>query len=276
MSIQQIQALSQSHRLALQQTSPTCPLELARMASELGQLADRLTEISTSRGEFLSKVSHELRTPLTIAKGWIAMLRGESVLPAQQRVIEVVDQQLDELARLANDLLDLSRREAGTLQLRLEVMELVTLTAEVVALQQELLARNKVDVRADLPADDVHILADRGRIIQVLNNLIANACRHVPQDGSGRVTVVVAPNPTAVCLSVADNGIGIAPEHLEHLFDPFYQVERGKSGKCGLGLTVVKELVQAHGGMITVDSALGHGTRFDVWLPIGRREPAQG
>jgi signal transduction histidine kinase len=247
--------------------------QLAQTAGELAQLADSLVQASADRSRFLSKVAHELRTPLTIAKGWISMLRYGELLPEQERIVKVVDQQIDELTRLVNDLLDLSRREADSLELRLEAVNLVSLVEQVAEHQCELVTAKgiQLDVRALVP--EVYVCIDRGRIAQVLNNLISNASRYVPHYSNGRVELVVAMGDTAAQVSVRDNGIGMASEHLSHIFEPFYQVEGRQRGKSGLGLAVSYELVRAHGGKLTVESALGKGTTFNIWLR--RTEPPE-
>lgn len=240
--------------------------ELAHTASELAQLADYLSQISAERSQFLGKVSHELRTPLTIAKGWMSMLRDYMQAPEQERIVGVIDQQIDELTRLVNDLLDLSRRDVDALALHLEKVDLVALVNQVAEHQREVTILNGVRLHVRTHEPVVHACADRGRIAQVLNNLISNACRYVPHFGTGWIELKVELTDTAACITVRDNGIGIAPEYLPRIFEPFFQVQGHKRGKSGLGLTIAQELVLAHGGSLTVESTLGKGTSFHIWL----------
>lgn len=240
--------------------------ELARTACELAQLADYLSQISAERSHFLGKVSHELRTPLTIAKGWMSVLRDAMDAPEQERIVGVIDQQIDELTRLVNDLLDLSRREVDTLALHLEKVDLVALVNQVAEHQREVTLLNGVRLHVRTREPVVYACIDRGRIAQVLNNLISNACRYVPHFSTGWVELKVELTETAACITVRDNGIGIAPEHVPRIFEPFFQVQGHKRGKSGLGLTIAQELVRAHGGSLTVESTLGKGTAFHIWL----------
>lgn len=240
--------------------------ELVQTADELVQLAQYLSQISTTRSHFLSKVSHELRTPLTIVKGWMSMLRFGTLLPEQERVVEIVDQQVDELTRLVSDLLDISRREADTLSLNLDCIDVVSLVQQVVEHQRELTSLKGIQLQLHTTVDEMFSYIDRGRIAQVLNNLIENACRYVPHYSNGRVDLLITRTETAAQISVRDNGIGIAPEQLPRIFEPFYQIQGNKRGKSGLGLAITYELVAAHGGTLTVDSTLGEGTCFHVWL----------
>jgi signal transduction histidine kinase len=240
--------------------------DLSKTASDLAQLAGTLVEVNAERSRFLSKVVHELRTPLTIAKGWVDMLRYDTLPPEQERVVQVVEQQISELTRLVDDLLDLSRRQADALDLRIEAIDCVKLVQQVVACQRELPSNQRVAFSVATSVDKAVAAVDRGRVIQVLNNLIANAVRYVDQDGRGVITLGVTMTETMVQLSVHDNGIGISAEHLPHICEPFYQVGGRAGGRSGLGLTVAYELVHAHRGFLTIESAERQGTTFHVWL----------
>ena len=246
---------------------------LIQAADELARLAHYLSQINRERSEFLSKVSHELRTPLTIAKGWISMLRHGRLMPEQERVVAVVDQQVDELTRLVNDLLDLSRRETGELSLSFEVGDLGALAERVGEHQRDLTSQRGIALRVHTPDEPVYARIDRGRIAQVLNNMIANAFRYVPHFADGRIELAVDRFGGMARLSVRDNGVGIAAEHLPRIFEPFYQVRSEKRGKTGLGLAIAREIVKAHGGLITAESAPGEGATFRIWL---RRTDAEG
>ncbi|MBC8162653.1 MAG: HAMP domain-containing histidine kinase [Roseiflexaceae bacterium] len=265
-SVQQIEHMARAHGDVLLHGTQLNSDELVRTAVELAQLADYLAQVSAARSEFLSKVAHELRTPLTIVKGWMSMLRYGDLPPDQVRVVEVVDTQIDDLTRLVGDLLDLSRRESDTLDLRLEQVDLIDLVGQVAEHQRELTEIQGISIAVRSRLEAVYACADRGRIAQVLNNLIANACRYVPQLADGRIELIVGATESAAQITVRDNGIGIAAEHLPRIFEPFYQIDGRKRGKSGLGLAVTNELVRAHGGSITVDSEVGRGTSFHIWL----------
>ena len=265
-SVEQIEGLARARGDVLLNAPHLNGDELAQTADELMQLADTLVQVSTARSQFMSKVAHELRTPLTIAKGWISMLRYGELSKEHERVVEVVDQQIDELTRLVSDLLDLSRREVDALDLRLETIDLVSLVEQLAEHQRELTMLKGIQLSVQRRCADAYACVDRGRISQVINNLIGNACRYVPHLGNGRIDLMVLCNETAVQVTVRDNGCGIAPEHMPHIFEPFYQVEGKQRGKSGLGLAVTYELVRAHGGALTVESEVGRGTAFHIRL----------
>jgi len=265
-SVQHVESLARQRGDALRCTPQVSRDELVRTAGELAQLAEYLNQISASRNQFLSKVAHELRTPLTIAKGWISMLCYGELLPGQERIVSVIEQQIDDLTRLVNDLLDLSRHESGALELRLECIDLVSLVQQVAEHQRELTSLKGIQLIVVAQTPQAYACVDRGRVAQVLNNLITNACRYVPHYDHGRVELIVNCTETTVQVSVRDNGIGIAPDDLPRIFEPFYQIDGRRRGKSGLGLTVAHELIRAHGGSLTVESVPGKGSTFHIWL----------
>jgi len=265
-SVQHIEGLARQRGDSLQCAPQLSRDELVRTAGELAQLAEYLNQISASRNQFLSKVAHELRTPLTIAKGWISMLCYGELLPGQERIVKVIEQQIDDLTRLVNDLLDLSRHESGTLELRRECIDLVSLVQQVAEHQRELTSLKGIQLSVVAQSPQASAYVDRGRIAQVLNNLITNACRYVPHYENGRIELIVKCTETTVQISVRDNGIGIAPDDLPRIFEPFYQIEGRQRGKSGLGLTVAHELIRAHGGLLTVESVPGKGSTFHIVL----------
>ncbi|MFQ3630567.1 sensor histidine kinase [Roseiflexus sp.] len=265
-SVQHVGSVARQRSDVLQHAPSLSRDELIRTACELAQLAEYLNQISASRNQFFSKVAHELRTPLTIAKGWIGMLCYGELLPGQERIVRVVEQQIDDLTRLVNDLLDLSRHEANALELRLECVDLVSLVHQVAEHQRELTSLKGIQLIVAVQTQQAYAYVDRGRIAQVLNNLITNACRYVPHYDKGRIELIVKSHDTTVQVSVRDNGVGIAPEDLPRIFEPFYQIAGRQRGKSGLGLTIAQELIRAHGGSLTVDSTPGKGSTFHIWL----------
>lgn len=237
--------------------------EIGRIGLYLNQMAEDLQRLAQTRNEFLSKVSHELRTPLTIAKGFSATLRQGPMLPEQERTIEIIDSQIDDLTRLVNDLLDLTRRQNGCMELRTHDIECGALVAEVIEHQRQLVRGQKVVLEACYVVHNVSIRGDRQRLHQVLGNLIGNASRYAKK----RISVELDADETSAILRVRDDGPGIAPEDQMRIFEPFFQSRNGPRGRVGLGLTVAKELVMAHGGTIAVDSTPGSGTIFIIRLP---------
>ena len=226
-----------------------------------------LDEIERMRTEFLGLVSHELRAPLTAIKGSAATLldEGADLAPAELREFSrIIDQQADHMRGLIGNLLDAGRIEAGTLSVAPEA----TAVADLVEQARETIVGAGVSqaVVVDLPSGLPEVMADRRRIAQVLNNLLANAARHAPQTSAIRVAAVR--HGTHVAFSVVDNGPGVAPELLPHLFRKHVGGPSRTAGH-GLGLAICKGLVEAHGGRIRAESdGPGRGTTITFTIPV--------
>ena len=234
-----------------------------------------LEELERSRAELLSLVSHELRAPLTSIKGSTATVLGASspLVPAEMRqFFHIIDQQADHMRGLVSDLLDAGRIETGTLSVAPEPAEVANLVE---------LARNtfqsgggKHTILVDLPPNLPPVLADRRRIVQVLNNLFSNASRHAPT--SSPIRVGAMRHDGYVAISISDEGKGVPPDLLPYLFRKHTPVgagdqEHGIKG-LGLGLAICKGLVEAHGGRIRAESGgKGQGTRFIFTIPVAER-----
>ena len=231
-----------------------------------------LEELERLRAEFLGMVSHELRTPLTSIKGSAAtVLNARPELgPAEMReFFRIIDEQADHMRGLIGDLLDVGRIDSGTLSVYLEPAEVAGLVDR--ARNTFLSGGGRHSVLIDLPPDLPRAMADRRRIVQVLNNLFSNASRHAPESSPIRVTAVR--EGAHVAISVADEGRGVAPERLPHLFRKhtgFAGGDReGALGAAGLGLAICKGLVEAHGGRIRAASGgPGQGTEVTFTLPV--------
>ncbi len=241
--------------------------EIGQLISAFNQTLERLEQLFWVQRRFLEDVSHELRTPLTVIKGNLALLRH---VPAQDfESVDSIENEVDRLTRLVGDLLVLSRAESGNLPLTLQPMELDTLVLEVLS-DLKMVAGERVQLRLG-ELDQVILCADRDRLKQVLVNLVGNAIRYTPAGGS--VEVGFGKTETQAYVRVCDTGPGIAPEDLPHIFERFYRAEkartRAKDGHgFGLGLSIAYWIVHAHDGHIQVDSHLGEGTTFTVWLPL--------
>jgi signal transduction histidine kinase len=216
----------------------------------------------------LATVSHELRSPLTAISGYTDTLLhdGPWDQPTQREFLEVVALSASRLSALVDNLLDAASLEAGALRLQREPVRVERIAERVLA-QRRLLARGfslQLETRPGLPLAD----ADPLRLEQVLANLVDNAIKYSPHGGPIRVRVL-ARDAAQLAISVADRGDGIAPEHLDRLFDRFYRVEGTRAGikGAGLGLFICKSLVESHGGTISVESQLGLGTTFTFTLP---------
>ncbi|MCL4544516.1 MAG: ATP-binding protein [Chloroflexi bacterium] len=249
----------------------------AQESSHLGQLIvlrdvteERL--LGHMREEFISFISHELRTPLTSIKGYVDLLiAGEmGPLPDEQREsLQIVEQNIAREVALINDLLDVSRLEAGKLRLERVPLQLRPLAEEVVqAFRPQLVTKGHqltLQISPLLPT----VFADAGRLRQIVTNLISNAHKYTP--GSGCITVRVWSDDRALLLSVSDTGIGMDEAERAQLFTKFFrannQLTRKESG-AGLGLVITRQLVELHGGKITVESVPGRGSTFTVSLPL--------
>jgi signal transduction histidine kinase len=240
------------------------------------RVAARTRELEVAnrhKSEFLANVSHELRTPLTAIKGFVDnMLDGLTgdMNPGQLRYLTRIKANTDRLARLINDLLDLTRIEAGRLELRPTSLLLTTLVAEVVASLRPVAEDKhiKLDVAAVDP--DATAWADRDKVTQVLMNLLGNALKFTP--AHGHITVAIARDGAAwVQIAVADTGPGIAAGEATKIFEPFYQVAHAGMQRphgTGLGLAISKVLVEMQRGKLWVESTVGCGSMFYFTLPV--------
>ena len=234
-----------------------------------------LRELERMRAEFLGMVSHELRAPLTSIKGSAAtVLRASRIFgPAEvAQFFRIIDEQADRMDSLIGDLLDAGRIDAGTLSVAPEPSEVAALVDQ--ARGTFLSGGGRHTVRIDLPPDLPRVMADRQRLVQVLNNLLANAARHSPE--SAPIRIAAERDGLHVAVSVSDEGRGIAPDHLGQLFRKYTAAgdrEGGIGG--GLGLAICKGLVEAHGGRIRAESGgVGLGARFTFTIPVAEESDA--
>jgi signal transduction histidine kinase len=244
--------------------------ELGRLAHSFNQMAEKLEQVESMRRQLIGDVSHELRTPLTAIKGSMEGLI-DGVLPATPETYLQIHQEAGRLARLVDDLQELSRVEAGSYPLEMRPLDLAKLfeTAFKRLINQAL--EKRIELKADLPDDLPAVLGDPDRITQVLTNLVGNAVQYTP-DG-GQVTVSARRTGGDVLVSVIDTGVGIPAEHLPLLFHRFYRVDKSRSrqagGGSGIGLTIARHLVEAHTGKIWAESeGLGKGSNFSFTLKI--------
>ena len=228
-----------------------------------------LEELERLRSEFLSMVSHELRAPLASIKGCAATALGSSSVldpSASQQFFSIIDAQADHMHDLIGDLLDAAHIETGTLSVSPEPAILSVMVEQ--ARNMFVSAGGRNPIRIDLPPDLPRVRADQQRIVQVLGNLLSNAARHSPESSAIRVEAVL--EGVHVDVSVVDEGTGIPPDRLPHLFRKFARSDRDVRGVgSGLGLAICKGLVEAHGGRIWADSeGTGLGTRFTFTIPV--------
>ena len=215
-----------------------------------------------SQRRFIADVGHELRTPLTVIKGNVGLMRKLEC--GDEESLASIDTEVDRLNRMVGDLLLLARAESGKLPLNRENVELDTLLLEVLQ-QTKVLAANRLDLRLD-EIDLVLVCGDRDRLKQVLLNLIGNAIKYTHQ--GGEVVASLGKVGDQARVTISDNGPGIPTEDLPHIFDHFYRVEEHKGMEgSGLGLAMVKSIVKAHDGTISVHSQVDKGSVFTITLP---------
>jgi two-component system OmpR family sensor kinase/two-component system sensor histidine kinase BaeS len=242
--------------------------EIGRVAQSFNQMAESLAHADAQRRNLIADIAHELRTPLTIVQGNLEALM-DGVYDLTPENIALVHRHSVVLSRLVADLRDLALAEAGQLRLERKPISLSAVMAQV-SEGLETQAREK-NVTLKIKADDALPLveADEQRIAQVLFNLMSNALRHTPVGGT--ITMGAEPRDGRVLVSVRDTGSGIAPEDLPHVFERFYRADRSRAratGGSGLGLTIAKQIVEAHGGQIWAQSWLGAGSTFGFSLPL--------
>ena len=250
--------------------------EVASMVVTMQDLAP-LEQLERMRAEFLAMVSHELRTPLISIKGSTATVLGAARTPDPAELLQffrVIDAQADHMRGLIGDLLDQGRIETGTLSVSPEPAAVAGLVEQ--ARNTFASAGGRHTVQIDLPEDLPPVMADRQRIVQVLMNLFSNAARHAPESSPIRLTA--ARDGVHVAVSVADDGGGVPPDRLPHLFRKYAGGAGGdpaQGGGVGLGLVICKGLVEAHGGRIWAESAgVGRGTRVTFTVPVAEAAAA--
>jgi signal transduction histidine kinase len=237
----------------------------------------QLRELDRLKDELVATVSHELRTPLTSILGYLELIREEpgTISDEQRSFLDVVERNARRLLNLVSDLLFVARIDAGRLDLDVTEIELGAVAAECVEAQRPRAERADVRLALDVDEHVPAILGDRTRLVQLLDNLLSNAIKFTP--AGGRVDVRVGERDGGVALEVADTGMGIGSDDQEHLFERFFRTKAAGEAAIqgtGLGLTIVKAIVDAHGGTISVESGEGKGTTFRVLLPARLADPS--
>jgi two-component system, OmpR family, sensor kinase len=241
--------------------------EVGQLVAAFNQTLSRLENLFSTQRRFLTDVGHELRTPLTVIKGNVGLMRKFKEFDEES--LETIEDEVDRLTRMVGDLLLLAQAESGKIPLAHEVVELDTLLLEVLN-QMQVLARDRIKLTLG-DIDQVLVCGDRDRLKQVIVNLVGNSINYTPK--GGEIVVGLGKVSERAQLTVTDNGPGISPEDMPHIFERFYRGEksrtRQKDGKgFGLGLSIAYWIVRNHGGRIEVTSTLGKGTTFCVWLPL--------
>ncbi|MCB0246391.1 MAG: HAMP domain-containing protein [Anaerolineae bacterium] len=249
--------------------------EVGQLAETFNKMLERLDILFNTQQQLVADVSHELRTPLATIQGNLDLLRrGAAKDPSMlQESMDAMNSEVARMSRLVRDLLLLAESDAGA-PLQLRPVELDTLLLEIYR-EGMLIANNRLKMRLG-HEDQAVIQGDPDRLKQLLLNLVNNAIAYTPDGGTVTLSLHRRPD-NWVRVAVADTGVGIAPEDLPHIFDRFWRQDKARSrklGGSGLGLSIAKSIVEAHGGRISVESELGKGTTFEVLLPLARIAPA--
>ena len=255
---------------ALQQSNQTLELRVKERTAELEKAYQKLSELNKLKNNFISNISHELRTPMTHVKGYIDLLLANdfgALTTDQHEAIEVLKRASERLSRLIDDLILFSTAETSTIQITKIDIDMHALAKEVV--EQNLARAGQKNIRLwlDCPQQTLNAHADPERVQWVINQLIDNAIKYTQPDGE--VFLRVVPSNGTIKVSVIDTGIGIDPARFNEMFEPFHQLDGSstrKQGGTGLGLTLAKKIVEAHGSRLVVSSIPGKGSKFDFLL----------
>ncbi len=219
---------------------------------------------STPQFQIAARIAHELRTPITNLKTRLYLARKKP--EAIDTHLQILERVVDHMAGIIDDLMQISRLERNLVKLNREDTTIQQLLSSALEIQQAEADKNQIKFETDLPTNPLPISVDIGRMIQVINNLSVNAINHTPRGGTIIIRAVREQlDPDNILIQIRDTGKGIAPEHLPHIFEPFYQGEVHQKG-LGLGLSIVQEIIELHGGSITVDSVPGNGACFNIRL----------
>lgn len=263
--------LPRSIRYAIErQRSEMRIASIAREVTERQRMEEKLRDADRRKDEFLAMLSHELRNPLasiTMAVRLLSIQKNESQLQREARMS--IERQAGQLTRLIDDLLEVSRIANGKLYLRKEPVALNGIVEHSVETVRPLLDQRRHELTLSLPKEVMWLDADAARLEQVIVNLLTNAAKYTPE--GGKIWLTVEQNENECMLRVRDNGIGIAAELLPHVFDMFTQADQSldrSQGGLGIGLALVRQIVELHGGRVEVSSNLGQGSEFAMYLPM--------
>jgi heavy metal sensor kinase len=268
-----ITSRSLNQRIKLKKTKD----EIGRLAETFNDMISRLGRSFKQIRQFSADASHELRTPLTILKGEIEVgLRRRRRPEEYRRILDSNLEEVNHMTQIVDDLLFLSKADMGEIHLKKNRINLTGLISEV-GTQVKVIAMAK-NIKVHISNDSgVAVIGDRLRLRELLLNLVDNGVKYTPEGGEMRISVERDDGRVKLC--VLDNGIGIAPEDQPHIFDRFFRVDKARSreaGGSGLGLSICKWIVEAHGGEISVESGVGKGSIFTVTLPLAPPDEGTG
>ena len=231
-----------------------------------------LKKMDQMKSDFVSMVAHEIKGPINSVLMQIKVildgLAGE-VAEKQNEILTRITERLKALSALSSELLDIAKIESGLITQKKEKLDTAAILKDIVAFHDARALLKKVDLKLDIPVDLKHILGNKGNIEEIFSNIISNSIKYTPE--GGKVTVSAEHYNGYVCISFKDNGFGIPEKDLDRIFERFYRVKNNNTrliSGTGLGLSIVKSIIEAHNGMITVESKLNEGSIFKVFIPI--------
>jgi signal transduction histidine kinase len=242
--------------------------EQKRLADELALASEKIEELSERKSYFVSNVSHELKNPLAVIRESMKLLLDNmagKVNPEQQEILEMGKRSTERLIRLASDLLDLGKIEAGKMDLRREQIALDALVGEVIQNFEIELFKKRLRLQKEIQANTGWLCGDRDKLTQVFINLLSNAIKYTPEGGN--IVVKMEGSEKEIRFEIADSGSGIPDDEREKIFDKFTRIMTEKHEGTGLGLPIAKEIVELHKGRLWVESEPGKGSRFIFTMP---------
>ena len=248
------------------------PREVQDLTQAFNSMVKRVDNSQRSQKDFVADVSHELKTPLTSIQGFAQAILDETAdtPEARKQAAQIIYDESGRMHRMALDLLDLARFESGIADLKMSQVDVSALLQNIVNKFTPQAQQSNIELQVNIPDELPMLLADGDRLAQVFTNLVDNALKFTPANGS--ISLAAKPVGAEMELSITDTGSGVPEDALPRLFDRFYRVDQsrvgGKKHSTGLGLAIVKEIVQAHGGRIGVRSQAGQGTTFIIHLPL--------
>ena len=251
--------------------------KLEKLYHELEQANERLTQVDEIKTRFMAVASHEVKTPLTLIKGFLDLILDGKMgvlTDAQKQYLTLVDEAADRLHHLVDDLLDISGIELGQIRMKRHQTNLKKLLKEEIVVFKAWAGQKEIILEENIPEDLSPVFCDPDRIKEVLDNLVSNAMKYTPR--KGRIWIEARDTGTGVQMDIRDTGVGIRPRDQERIFEPFQHIRKsGLEGEksTGLGLALVKKIIDAHGGRIEVQSGEGMGSTFSIILPFRRKEP---
>jgi len=244
-------------------------LENKRLLKELSAANEKLKELDQRKSAFVANVSHELKSPLAIIKGFLVLILDGAVgeINSKQRnCLEIGKRNIERLIRLVTDLLDISKIEAGKMEMRRENFDIAVLVNEILVDYEKELAKKQISLKKDIQENIGAIWADRDKISEVVINLLNNAVKYTTAGGEVGIKLISKENE--LYFEISDTGPGIPEEYKDKIFDKFERITTEKMEGTGLGLPIAKDIVELHKGKIWVESEAGKGSVFKVKLPV--------